>query len=73
MRVLCSRAAQLVDDFGLAKGDGGGHAAGAGLTTEAVMGYVEENGCATHNVHEVREAAKELTVAVYLRAGAEVG
>ncbi|CAM9530888.1 unnamed protein product [Chrysoparadoxa australica] len=55
----------LVEDFGL-----GGH--GGGLTTENVMGFIHSCNGFAHSNSQVRDASRELTVAVYSVVGHEV-
>ena len=41
------------------------HGIGPGLSTETLMGFIKENGATAHTFQEVRNAARELTVALF--------
>ncbi|CAN0217894.1 unnamed protein product, partial [Phaeothamnion confervicola] len=59
----------LVREFGLSAGSGGGS---SGLGADAVMAFVKDCGAFAHSNGQVRDAAKDLTVAVYKAVGDDV-
>jgi len=65
-RPISSRL-QLLTDLVSAYGVGGG----TGLSTESVMNYAKNTGAFAHSNAEVRDSAKELTVAVQAVVGTE--
>jgi len=54
----------LLDQFGISDS--------TGLTTESVMGWIKDHNAFSHQHAEVRDAAKELTIAIYENVGAPV-
>ena len=52
----------LVNEFGIS--------GSSGLITESIMGWVKDHNAFSHQNAEVRDAAKELTVAIYENVGA---
>ncbi|KAJ1451288.1 hypothetical protein M885DRAFT_530203 [Pelagophyceae sp. CCMP2097] len=55
---------RLVVDHGVSSGGRGG-----ALQADAVLGFAAAHGCASHTFEEVRTAARDLAVAVYLGTG----
>lgn len=48
------------------------HGLGPGLTTETIMTFIKDNGATSHTFQEVRTAARELTVTLYVKVGDDV-